>query len=165
MNLILEKSSSLEYTTNLDTIFQRLPELRQYYWLISDIELNWYPDDRLKNEPVVIDGTALNAYVQENKIQFIWAVLSGFRSPLFTIPDDLPFADGNDGFWRGSPRPQAAGAELEIVCWDSTCTLFIGFPETLVLQLRQLFPDIRNLDEENERSANNSRQRTPGHGS
>jgi hypothetical protein len=66
-----------------------------------------------------MDGKELNAYLKRYKVQFIWAVLSAFRTPVFAIPKELPFADGNNSFWHGSPRPQAPGAELEIVCWEA----------------------------------------------
>ena len=155
MNLILEKSSYAKYYSYLDAIFHHLPELHEYHWLITDLKLNNYPDDKLKSESIVMTGKELSAYLKRYRIQFIWGVFSAFKAPIFAIPKELPFADGNKNFWHRSPRPQAPGAEFEIVCWDSTCTLFIGFPKNLAKRIWQLFPDIQNLDEENEQRANN----------
>ena len=139
----------MKWYTYLDGIFMNVPELCEYYWLISDLEVNCCPDPKLNSDPVVIDGNTLCEIVQENKIQFIWAVLSGFKNEILSIPDELPFADGNRDLWVGSPRPQAQGAEVEIVCWDSTCTLFIGIDESTSAKLQLMYPDIKDLDQEN----------------
>lgn len=119
-------------------------------WLISDLEVNYCTDSRLHNDPVLIDGESLKEIVQKDKIQFIWAVLSGYLEKPKRIPKDLPYADGNPNFWKGTPKPQAAGAEIEIVCWDSTCTLFINVNENVAAKLKELYPDIRDLDKDNE---------------
>jgi len=150
MNLIIEKSKFVDYYTYLDPIFSSIPEFREMYWLISDLEVTYCPDTRLHDDPVLIDGKSLNEIVQRNKIQFIWAVLSGFIKKPKRIPEELPYADGNPDFWKGIPKPQAIGAEIEIVCWDSTYTLFINANEHVAAKLKELYPDIQDLDKNNE---------------
>jgi len=130
-------------------MFENVLEFRQYYWLISNLEYNYCTDPRLQTDPVIIDGNTLYEIVQKEKIQFIWAVLSGFRKEITSIPKELPFACGNRNLWVGSPKPQAQGAEVELVCWDSTCTLFIGVNKNVALKLETIYPDIRDLDKEN----------------
>lgn len=148
MNLILEKSECVEWYTYLDEVFSKVPELCEYNWLISDLELNYCPDSRLSSDPVIIDGKSLCEIVLKDKIQFIWAVLSGFKNNVPQIPDELPFADGNKHLWVQSPKPQIEGADLEIVCWDSTCTLFIGVSDNISTKLREMYFDIKDLDVE-----------------
>ncbi|MCB0336569.1 MAG: hypothetical protein KDD62_09690 [Bdellovibrionales bacterium] len=46
------------------------------------------------------------------------------------------------------PIPQCQAGELEIVAWDSSCTLCIGFPEELAQHLKVPYPDIKDLDQE-----------------
>jgi hypothetical protein len=149
MNLILENSKYVEYYTYLDRVFDAIPELQKFNWLITDLEVNFVDDPRFYQEPVLIDGSSLNQVLQKTSIQFIWAVFSGYLEKLIEIPDELPFADGNPDFWEGSLKPQAKGAQLEIVCWDSTCTLFINVSDGMATKLKELYPDIKNLDLDN----------------
>ncbi|MHC4563304.1 MAG: hypothetical protein ACYS8X_11085 [Planctomycetota bacterium] len=156
MNLILDNSEYVRYYTHLDDVFLRIPELRQYHWLISNLEANYLftdrgngqSDERLRGDVVLIDGETLNEILQSNDVQFIWGVFSAFRQPVQTLPEELPWADGGD-FWIGSPQPQAMGAEMEIVAWDSSCTLFINVPPGMAKTLREMYPDIQDLDEMN----------------
>jgi hypothetical protein len=151
VNLIIEKSKYVKWYTYLDDVFQKIPELRQYRWLISNLQVNYCLDSRLHADPVMINGEDFNEIVQKQKIQFIWAVLSGFKKRIDTFPIELPYADGNRDLWVGSPSPQALGAEIEIVCWDSTCTLFIGVDNNIATKLKGIYPDIRDLDVENKK--------------
>ena len=149
VNLIVEKSKYVTWYTYLDEVFSRVPEFRHYHWLISDLELNYCPDPRLQEDPVIIDGESLNEILKTHKVQFIWAVLSGFKEKIDALPTKLPYADGNRELLIGCPKPQALGSEVEIVCWDSTCTLFIGVDNSIAKKLRDIYPDIRDLDVEN----------------
>jgi len=145
MNLLLEHSKFVDYYTYLDPIFEVAPELAEFTYLISDIEIVGEIDERLAHGPIVISGRNLRAIVEEKKVQFIWAVLSAFdHEP--TIPTELPYADGNSGLWADSPRPQMRDAKFEIVCWDSGATLFIGLEPAVGEKLKQRYPDIRDLD-------------------
>lgn len=161
MNLLLEHSKFVEYYTYLDPIFAAAPELADFTFLISDIEIAGETDERLARDPMVIQGRELRAIVEDKKVQFIWAVLSAFdHQP--KIPEELPYADGNSGFWSGSPRPQLSDAKLEIVCWDSSATLFIGLDPSTVAKIQQRFPDIRDLNVYNQKRAKQAAQTTPG---
>lgn len=149
MNLIVENSKYVDYYTFLDDVFDAIPELQEMDWLITDLELNYVDDPRLFQEPIIIDGASLNEILQKTKMQFIWAVLSGYSEKLTVIPADYPYADGNPNFWEGSPKPQVRDAQIEIVCWDSTCTLFINFNPSMAAKLKELYPDIKDLDRVN----------------
>jgi hypothetical protein len=75
-------------------------------------------------------------------------VFSAFLNEPDVNASNLPYADENSDLWKGEPEPQAKGAEFEIVCWDSTCTLFIGVSEQLAKSLKHLYPDIKDLNKE-----------------
>jgi len=156
MNLILQNSARVQYYTYLDTIFDAVAEFESYWYLISELEYNQCEDPRLLSELIIISGAELKTIVEKEHIQFIWGVLSAFTEKPTEVPDELPFADGNPEFWKGSPQPQAPGAKFEIVCFDSSLTLFIGVPEPMAEKLRRLYPDILDLDAENLKRANNS---------
>jgi hypothetical protein len=148
MNLLLKRSKFVEYYTYLDPIFHAAPELVDYTFLVSDIEIGWCSSERLAKDPLVISGRELQAIVAKEKVQFIWAVLSAFdHEPV--IPEELPYANGNPKLWVDSPKPQIANAKFEIVCWDSGSTLFIGIESSTAAKLRQKYPDIQDLDEYN----------------
>lgn len=150
MNLILEKSKYVDYYTYIDKIFSKIPQLRKLHWLITDLEFNYCTEPSLQGDaPIFIDGKSLNKIVQASKIQFIWAVFSGYKDRLKNIPEELPYANGNPNFWKGKPKPQANGAEIEIVCWDSSYTLFINVSIDVAKKLKELYPDIHDLDKKN----------------
>jgi hypothetical protein len=155
MNLILENSDSVEFYTYLDPIFEALPELKKYDYLISDLEINGCSDTRLHKETLTISGQALSEVTEKEKVQFIWGVFSAYEKAPLMIKE-LPYADGNRDFWRGIPTPQAKEALFEIVAWDSTCTLFIGISDELAARLKELYPDIKDLDIENKLRTNKS---------
>ena len=148
MNLIVEKSNHVDYYTYLDTVFHKISEFRDLYWLISDLECNSSKDSKLC-EGALINGQSLSEIVNNNKIQFIWAVLSGYKEKPSNMPKEMPYAS-NKNYWVGQPSPQDVRAEVEIVCWDSTYTLFINVSQIVASQLKELYPDIKDLNYENE---------------
>lgn len=52
---------------------------------------------------------------------------------------DLPYADGYEGFWQENVSIQHPLATIEIVAWDSTCTLFISKDDKLADNFRRVF--------------------------
>jgi len=146
---ILEKS--FEYYTFLDEIFPAFEnEQLKYNWLITDLDCNYYPDDRLISDKkyIWLSGEELTDIVTQNKIQFIWGVLSAFQ-PSVTLEQvllyELPFADGNKGFWHNPLSIQNPLAEIELVPWDSSLVLLISKNEALVDKFLTFFPQGEDL--------------------
>jgi hypothetical protein len=161
-NLILEDSVRMPYFTNMRLVFDALPGIcSQHEWLISNLECapvaldtdGPWPllDPRLESSPVFLTGQELETILASNTIQFSWAVFSGVPVGSNPNPSEAPYADGNPDFWHGSPKPQLDGAELEIVCWDSSCCLIIGASEELAAKFRAAFPEVLDLDQQNRR--------------
>lgn len=160
-NLVLEGSARMPYFTDMRLVFEALPGVcAGHDWLVSDLECIWLtsddedepltPDPPLASSPALVTGTDLDRILHSRNIQFVWAVFSAL--PVGSRPEkfEAPYADCNPQFWYGSPRPQLADAEFEIVCWDSTCCLLIGVSEELAAQFREAFPEVLDLDQQNQ---------------
>ena len=145
MNLISYASKHVDFYTYLDRLFVAAPELEGYTYLITEVEINRGQHILLNSDPVVISGRELRHIVESEDIQFIWAVLSAFSGEV-TIPEDLPFADMNGELWTTTVKPQIEESDFEIVCWDSTATLFIGIDDSVASKLSAYDPDIQSLD-------------------
>lgn len=147
-NLILEETIHVEYFTYLRDVFKAVSELSDFHWVINDLETNSV-DSRLQVDHLIISGKELNTIVQRENPQFVWGVLSGFLEEVQSYPQLSVWADGNENIWSTNPKVQLPGAELEIVCWDGTCTLFIGCSEKIAKILEKTYPDIEDLIEHN----------------
>lgn len=62
---------------------------------------------------------------------------------------DLPYADGYKGFWDENISIQHPLATIELVAWDSSCTLFISKNDELVDKFRKEFPLSVDLEKYN----------------
>lgn len=144
---MLEKGE--EYYTYLGKIFIGMDNFQKNYnWLISDCETcpkRLGHDIRIhqSGEYAWISGEELTNIIKRDDFQWIWAVLSGFEKHI-TLEEvrkyDLPYADGYRGFWDENISIQHPLATIELVAWDSSCTLFISKEEMLVNKFRSAFP-------------------------
>ncbi|MDU0206415.1 hypothetical protein ACYEXS_36090 [Paenibacillus sp. MAH-36] len=167
MNAILKDSKQIQYYTYLGPIFEAIHNRQHdFNWLLTDLELNWIPDDFLnyfedyeinkglwdRDNKYWISGDQLTNLITNNKIQFIWGVLSGFRKTENIEMKNLsviPFADGNPELWKPGVTVQYPKAEIEIVCWDSELTLLISNDQSMVKSFMEFFKDAKDLDEYN----------------
>lgn len=154
---ILDKGEN--YYTYMGKIFQGLEnEQLKYNWLITDCVC--YPQDKklydmFSKEYVWISGKQLTEIVLKDDFQFIWGVFSGFYKDINlqeVLKYDLPFADGYGGFWVDNVGIQHPLAEIEIVAWDSSLTLFISKNEDLVHRFMLNFPLAEDLSAQNTRN-------------
>lgn len=135
---------------------------KNYNWLITDCEA--YPK-RLGHGVRIaqskdgryswIDGTELTNIVKKDDFQWIWAVLSGFDKSISkadALKYKLPYADGYAGFWKENITIQHPLADIELVAWDSGCTLLIGRESSIIRKFREAFPLSEDLGEYNSRN-------------
>lgn len=151
---ILEKGE--EYYTYMNKIFNAIEnEQLKYNWLITNCDC--YPKNvkfknLFSNEYIWLTGKQLTDIVKEEDIQFVWAVFSGFSKDI-NLEDVLkysfPLADGYEGFWTNDVGIQHPLADIEIVAWDSSLTLFISRNDSLVQRFRQSFNLSENLSLKN----------------
>lgn len=137
-------------------IFQEIPILaKNYNWLITNIECN--PQNRktwkkLNRKYCWLSGTELAEILREENFQWIWGVLSGFKKNVELediMKSRLPYADGYEGFWISPITIQHPLADIEIVAWDSTCSLFISTNDVVINEIRNIYPQSKNLEEYN----------------
>ena len=135
------------FYTYLSRVFRAIENVQtQYNWLITDCVC--YPRSPelsalLSGESCWLSGDELTALVQKEDFQWIWAVLSGFRKDIpveQVLEYPLPYADGNKAFWRNPLSMQHPLAEIEIVPWDSTLTLFLSSRKEIVDSYRKYSP-------------------------
>lgn len=128
---IVEKGEG--HYTDLGKVFKAIEnEQIKYNWLITDCVC--YPrnpnvEKMLSKEYCWLSGNELTAMVQDEPLQWIWAVLSGFEKeiPLSeALKYQLPYADGYEGFWKNPISIQNPLATIEIVPWDSSLTLILS---------------------------------------
>ena len=147
MNYIQENTQEVDFYTSLKDIAQWLKiDLKDYDWHISDIDGAW-PE---LNDPSWVRGEELASKLEGFDYQFVWAVVSAYPKGTEPFTSEKPYADGNPEFWKGVPEKQLKDSLFEIVCWDSSATLFIGLPEELGSNLVYNAPGIRDLNKENE---------------
>lgn len=146
MNYIQVDTDEVDFFTSLKDVSQWLEiELEDFDWHISDIEGAWPELD----DPSWILGKELSNKLDEYDHQFVWSVVSAFPKGYKPFTTESPFADGNQSFWKGSPKKQLEESLFEIVCWDSSATLFIGLSESMSENLLRNAPGIKNLDKYN----------------
>ena len=144
MNLILEKTKQVKFFTNMREVFVALDiGCSDYDWYVSDLETNGYPVAEGWHS-----GEELEITINQNDIQFIWAVFSAFPRGMRTEVKDQPYVYDNPTYWNGSePTPQLKGAAFEIVCWDSSATILIGIQPKLANNFMAAYSDTTNLSE------------------
>lgn len=153
MNTILDSYDQMPYHTNLGLVFRALDgRQEEFNWLITNLEVNFQPDKfpyDERNQLSWLSGQELTAIAEQYDIQFIWAVLSGFKPDVTIDLNNLeaePFADGNSSLWRKDVAIQHPEATVEIVCWDSAYTLLLSKDTDLSQRFRSFFPKAKDLN-------------------
>lgn len=153
--LILNKGEN-SYSYFKD-IFWKINEISEdYNWLISYPEC--YPQnkelrEKMDKDYIWLSGQELKNILYLDNFQWIWGVLSGF--PKCILLEDilrypLPYADGYMGFWRNPITLQHPLADIELVAWDNSCTLFISKEESLIEKIIKIYQQAEDLENYNE---------------
>lgn len=153
---ILEKGES--WYTNMADVFLALDGAPSMYnWLITDYETLPLPNEKCGvtagSNYCWMTGEELTEFVMQNRqMQWVWAVLSGFKRTIGldeVLKFPLPYADGYPGFWKNPVTMQHPLAEVEVTAWDSTCTMIISRNEKMVDDFMAAYPLSRTLTEYN----------------
>lgn len=137
-------------------IFENIKELEQdYNWLISNIEC--YPENLeyrkiFDKNYLWISGKELYKILKEEDFQWIWGVLSGFKKDIElkeVLQQELPYANGYNGFWNNPITIQHKLADIEIVAWDGLCSLFISKNENIIKYISKIYLSAKDLEEYN----------------
>jgi len=153
--IVIEKGE--KYYTYLKKIFLSINNLqRNYNWLITAHEC--YPQNEkyaeiLSEEYCWMTGDELTEMIEREEFQWIWGVLSAFPKDISkekALEYELPEADGNGEIWQNPVSIQHPLAEIEIIAWDSSATVFISKEDSIVDLLRENNEFAEDLEEYNE---------------
>ena len=146
MNLILERTDSVPWFTNMQSVFCALGfSASDYDWFVSDIETNYYGDDFSSEDQWVV-GEALERLITQNEVQFIWGVFSAFKKGTRFPVGNSPNVQDYAGYWSGvEVAPQLKEALFEIAAWDSSATILIGLPADAEEHFKVTYPDAKSL--------------------
>ena len=129
--IVIEKGE--KYFTHLKKLFLSINGLQKNYnWLITAHEC--YPQDeryaKIWTEKYCwMTGDELTEMIEEEDFQWIWGVFSAFPKDISeekVLGQALPEADGNVEIWQNPVSIQHPLAEIEIIAWDSSATVFIS---------------------------------------
>ena len=145
-----------KYFTFLKKIFKSINDVqKKYNWLITSYEC--YPQntkyvEKLSEEYCWITGEDLTEMVEKEDFQWVWGVFSAFSKDVTEeeiLQYKLPRADGYDGFWKSPVSIQHPLAEIEIVAWDSSLTIFISKDNAIADGIIKNNPLAKDLEEYN----------------
>lgn len=89
---------------------------------------------------VIERGDELTEMIECEDFQWIWGVLSAFSKDIpkeKVLKYELPESDGCSKIWQTPVEIQHPLAEIEIVAWDSSMTVFICKDDHIVDLLRE----------------------------
>ncbi len=138
-------NKGLDYFTNMSVILNPIKEyLKDYNFLISDIECNYYPDERIKydDEYIFITANQLLEIVNTHEIQFIWGVFSAIPKYISLeelLRHELPHSEGISTF-EDVIQLQQPMAEIEIVSFDSSSVEIICKNIDVIKRLECIYP-------------------------
>ena len=142
---------SQEWYTYLPELFDAIGNAQlNYNWLVTDSFCNIgnpVQDMVDRDGYCWISGEDLTKLVEENHIQWIFAVLSGFTKDVQlsdVLEHPLPYAEYG-GFWHLPVSMQHPLATIEIVPWDSSATLFFSREEESIRQFMRGYPQSEEL--------------------
>ena len=150
MKFIIQNSKQKDNVTHMDIIFNKLgPLMEELEWFGSDMDFNYWPDERLGHETFWMNGKELKKIAETHDLQFIWGVFSGFKKgtllsdlPLLNLKYGVPWADGNQEIWKSGYQKQIELAIIEIICFDGTETIFTTDDEILIQLIKTQFSDV-----------------------
>jgi hypothetical protein len=160
MNLIIKDSLQMPGHTDIKLIFDALEgRQREFNWVITAHECYcWTSDKEFFNEDIILlSGDELTDIVTHNGIQFVWGILSAFDKSTDIDINDLSVIPTFDGEWKyggEDVNTQHPMAIAEIVCVDSSYTLFISKDEDLSNRFLRHYSDAQDLREWNKKLKN-----------
>lgn len=135
----------LKYYTDISIILNPIKDyLQDYNFLITDIECNHCPDERIsyQEDYLFISTGELLDIVNANEIQFIWGVFSAIPKHISLdeiLKHELPYSERVLTFDE-IVEIQHPLAEIEIVAFDSSSVEIICKREDIIEIIEKEFP-------------------------
>ena len=142
-----------KYYTYLKKLFESIDNIQlNYKWLISYPECS--PSDTdiqkvLDNEYCILTGKELTDLVNKEDFQWIWGTFSAFdptTSNEDILKHKLPENDMYPGFWKNPLTMQHPLSKIEIVAFDSSCTLIFTKDFALPEKFKEYYPKAEDLE-------------------
>ena len=128
MNWIIRNTRKLKFHTNLQILLEPIEkEIQRFKWLVSDIEVN---SSSIRSLPInneedwfLISAEEMQA-LRSSDTQVVWGVFSAIDRHNQILVDNiiLPAAEGAPQIWKNG-NLQLQEAEVEIIAFDSSCTI------------------------------------------
>lgn len=160
MNLIIKDSPQMPYHTDVKHIFDALEgRQREFNWLITERETYSLPSVKeiFNGEIVLLSGDELTDIVTQNRIQFVWGILSAFDKSIDIDITNLSVIPTFDGEWKYGGEDvhmQHPLAIAEIVCVDSSYTIFLSKDKDLSNRFHRHYSDAQDLHQWNRKLKN-----------
>jgi hypothetical protein len=155
MNLIIKDTPQMPGHTDIKLIFDALEgRQKEFNWLITEHESYCWPsgEDIFDEGIILLSGDELTDIVTHNNIRFVWGILSAFDKSVDIDINNLDVVPTFDGEWKYGGmdvQPQHHLAVAEIVCVDSSYTMFISKDEDLSNRLIGHYSDAQDLHQWN----------------
>ncbi|MBI5954113.1 MAG: hypothetical protein HY865_20845 [Chloroflexi bacterium] len=162
--VVLEHSEQMGSRVHLRKVFDAFNNRQvEFNWLITDFECASYPPEFQSQvgrpRALWFSGRELTRIIEQNDIQFVWAVLSGFPQHVTLDPNHLevePYANGNKSIWVVDANIQHPLAEIELVCWDASVILLRTRDADLTRRFNGFFAEAVFLDKYNQMKMQNA---------
>lgn len=152
MNWIVRNNRRLKFQTNLDVLLEPIQkEIQEYKWLVSDLEINTSEMEKLpinhEKDWFLITAKEMEV-VRKSDTQIVWGAFSAINQNLqLEITEEmLPFAEGAPQIWKNG-NLQVKESEIEIIAWDSSCTIIKFTDENLSNKWKEHFDEAILLEE------------------
>lgn len=148
MNLILQSPAPVSYFTDVGSILRSAGiDERNFDWYVSDVDTN-FSVPGLGQDGRWFSGDELAIVLENERLQFIWGVLSAVLPGQRPFVASDPFSDGNPAYWQpGEVKPQLPDAVFELTCWDSSAAILIGLSQEQASAFLASFPMACDLSE------------------
>lgn len=144
-----------KYYTFLAEVFATIEDKQQEFnWLITDYDgcaKDEKVDDRLSREYCWLSGEELTEMIEKDDFQWIWGILSGFRKDISlekALEYELPDIE-KATYWKNPVTIQHELASIEIIAFDSCCTVFKTKDKELYERFRSRSSESKDLREYN----------------
>jgi hypothetical protein len=162
VTIIIEDSPQLTFHSDLKKILEPiLDEVSKFNWLCNNIGIYFDPQPFVNEIPAdvklqdanfdfykscILSGDEFSEVLKQRNHQYMWGIFSGFHGPVPEIPfEKRPYADGNEEIWINPDKFQIETAEIEIICFDSSCTILKFKNEEFAKRIMAKFPESKIL--------------------
>jgi len=135
----------MDYHTDLSVVFAPFMDVIDHYnWILSDLEFNGgilnLPVDH-EREYFILSPTDFKRILEKEHLQTIWGVVIGVPKSIEIHIEEGEYPGAENAKASQEGHLQYPGAEIEIICFDSTYTIAKFANEDLSNRFKAFFGD------------------------